>query len=57
MFLVNEADAAAIRAIFDGQGGVVSRDRVAPIIPRNHRQRESTAICPYDRRLEATAAA
>jgi hypothetical protein len=43
MFIVTEGDAAVIRDLFETERAV-SRHRVAPAVPRDHRHREGARI-------------
>ena len=57
MFVVTEADADAIRAVYEQRGEFAGRDRAAPALPRHYRQRAGTEVGAHHRRLEAAAAA
>ena len=56
MFVVSEAEAAAIRTAFERAGRVVGRNRVAAPVPWYHRQPAGAGCRARHRRLEATAA-
>jgi hypothetical protein len=51
MFVVTEADAAAIRAVFDQEGELSGCYRIAPPVPRHHRQRQGSGMRPGDCRM------
>jgi hypothetical protein len=53
MFVVTEADAAAIRAVYEQRGEFAA----APAVPWHHRQRAGTAVRPHHRGLETAAPA
>jgi hypothetical protein len=53
MFVVSEAEAAAIRAVYQQCGEFAA----APAVPWHHRQRTGTGVRPDHRRLEAATAA
>jgi hypothetical protein len=55
MFIITEADAAAIRAVFNQEGELSAANRAAPPVPRGHRQREGACLCPEYRRVDAAA--
>jgi hypothetical protein len=57
MFVVTEADAAAIRAVYQQRGEIRGRGRAAPAVPVHHRQRAGAGVRPDHRRLEADVAA
>ena len=56
MFAVTEADAAAIRAVFEQRGEFAAAVEL-PAVPGHHRQRPGAGVRPYHRWLEAAAAA
>ena len=57
MFVVTEADAAAIRAAFDRGGELSARRRAAPATLRRHQHHPGAGVGPHYRRLEAAASA
>jgi hypothetical protein len=55
MFVVTEADAAAIRDVFHQEGELSAAIELRPAIPRDHRQREGASMRPNYRRFDAAA--
>jgi hypothetical protein len=55
MFVVTEADAATIRAVFDREGELAAAIRVTSAVPGDHRQREGTCTRSEHRRVDAAA--
>jgi hypothetical protein len=53
MFVVTEADAAAIRAIFSREGELSAAIGAAPAISWDHRQHEGAGIRAEHRRVDA----
>ena len=56
MFVVTEADAAAIRAVFQESGEFAAAIELRRLFPGHHRQRAGAGVRPHHRRLEAAAA-
>jgi hypothetical protein len=57
MFVVTEADAAAIRAINEQDGELSAAIELRRRFPRDRRQRECAGLRPVHRRLDAVAGA
>jgi hypothetical protein len=57
MFLITEADAEAIRAIFSQEGELSAAIELRRRFSWGHRQREGAGACPDHRRMEAAAVA
>ena len=57
MFVVTEADAAAIRAVYQQRGEFAAALELRRRFPGHHRQRAGTRVRPHHRRLEAAATA
>jgi hypothetical protein len=56
MFVVTEADAAAIRAVYEQRGEFAAAVELASALPWHHRQHAGSGVRSHHRRLEAAAA-
>ena len=57
MFVVTEAEAAAIRAVYEQHGEFSAAVELRRLFPSSHRHRASPRLCQDHRRLEAPARA
>ena len=55
MFVVTEAEAAAIRAVYEQRGEFSAAVELRRLFPGRHRHRAGPRLCPDHRRLEAPA--
>ena len=55
MFVVTEAEAAAIRAVYEQRGEFSAAVELRRLFPGRHRHRAGPRLCPDHRRLEAAA--
>ena len=56
MFVVTEADATAIRAVFRESGEFAAAIELRRLVPGHHRQRAGAGVRPDHRRLAAATA-
>ena len=55
MFVVTEAEAAAIRAVYEQRGEFSAAVELRRLFPSHHRHRAGPRLCPDHCRLEAPA--